>query len=147
MDDHALLEGGSDCPVEAILEVEVAPVLHDMREQVAVERRIIGEQGVQVERALGRDDVREAQLPGSHLRPIPDAEAVLRVGATLTHGLEDHSLSLGGGAQDPALVACDTGPCRDGRAASGEPSGSAPLPRAPEPPTARTRSGRGGYGI
>src|SRR5690606_18460484 len=52
--DHPLLQGRAQCAVQAVLEIELLAPLHDVGEQVAVVRRILGEQGFQVEGALGR---------------------------------------------------------------------------------------------
>ena len=41
MQDHALLERGTHGPVKTILKVESPSELHDVGEQVAVERRVI----------------------------------------------------------------------------------------------------------
>src|SRR6478735_7831961 len=79
--DGALLERGPHGPVQPVLEVEDAVVLHDVGEQVAVERRVLGQQGVEVERALGRHELVETHLAGRHVRPVLDAHlAVVRVG-------------------------------------------------------------------
>ena len=95
MDHHALLKGGANGPVQAVLEVELAVELHDVSEEIAVERRVVSQQGIQIESALGGGDLREAQLAGGHLGPIRHGHAVIGVRTPLAHGLEDHSISLG----------------------------------------------------
>lgn len=60
MDDHALLECGTDGTVQAILKVELAVIFHDVSEEVAVEGRVIGEKGIEVKRALCCGDLGEA---------------------------------------------------------------------------------------
>ena len=62
MQHRASVQRGTQRAVQAVLEVELAVPLHDVREQVAVERRLLVEQGLEVEGALGRDEVREPDL-------------------------------------------------------------------------------------
>ena len=47
MDHVALLQRGPQRPVQAVLQVQLAVPLHGVREQVAVEGRVVGQQGVQ----------------------------------------------------------------------------------------------------
>lgn len=53
MDESPLLQRGADRAVQAVLEVQRPAPSHDVREQVPVERRVVREQGIEVERALG----------------------------------------------------------------------------------------------
>jgi hypothetical protein len=54
VEDPALLERGAEGAVQPVLQVEVALPLHDVGEQVAVERGVLVEEGVELERVLGR---------------------------------------------------------------------------------------------
>ena len=87
----ALLEGRAQGAVQAVLEVVLALPLHDVREQVAVERRVLVEQGDELQGVLGGDQLVEAHLARRHRRPPLGGQAVLRVGTTLPHALEDHA--------------------------------------------------------
>ena len=53
MDDVALLQRRPQRAVQAVLEVELAVPLHGVREQVAVEGRVVVEQRVEGQLALG----------------------------------------------------------------------------------------------
>ena len=91
MDDQTLLKCGANRAMQAVFEVELPAPAHHVREQVAIERRIVGQQRVKVERALNRGQVGEAYLPGGDLRPIGHRKAVVVVRASIAHCLEDHS--------------------------------------------------------
>ena len=65
-------------PVQAVLEVQ-SPATDDVGEQVAEERRVLGEQGLEVELALGRDQLLEPDLGGATLAPLALAEPVVGV--------------------------------------------------------------------
>src|SRR5690606_27461099 len=101
--DRTLLEGRAVGAVPPVLQVEDALVLHDVGEQVAEEGRVLGEQGVEVEGSLGGDELVEAHLARGHLGPVPGGHpAVVRVGAPVTDGLEDHAGHPRGRAPGPA---------------------------------------------
>ncbi|CAM5298676.1 hypothetical protein SBADM41S_02433 [Streptomyces badius] len=68
--DLALLERGADRPVQTVLQVEVALPLHDVREQVPVERGVLGEEGLQVQLALGGDELVQANRTRRDIRPL-----------------------------------------------------------------------------
>jgi hypothetical protein len=76
--------------VQAVFQIKFAAPLDDMREKVAVERRILGQQLMQVEHGLGRDELVEPDLPWWDLAPFADAQGGVRVRAPLTDLLEDH---------------------------------------------------------
>ena len=67
--DAPLLEGGTEGPVQAVLEVELAAPLHDVGEQVAVERGVLVEQGVEVQGVLGGHQLVEPDLARGQLGP------------------------------------------------------------------------------
>src|SRR5882757_7674988 len=91
----ALLQCGADRAVEAVLQVQVALPLHDVREEVAVEGRVLGEEGLQVELALGRHELIEADRARRDVRPLPGAfPAVVGVRPAVSDALEDHTESL-----------------------------------------------------
>ena len=85
------------CPqrtVEAVLEIELATPPDHVREEVAVERRVLVEERVEVQRVLGGDQLVEPDLPGRQCRPLPRCEVVRRVRSPVAHPLEDHAGSL-----------------------------------------------------
>src|SRR3954464_1909869 len=86
-----LLQGGAQGTVQAVLEVELAVPLHDVREQVAVERRVLVQQSRELEGVLRRDELVETYLTGRDSRPLLRREPVIRIGAPLAHTLEDHA--------------------------------------------------------
>ena len=57
-----LVQGGAQGAVEAVLEVELAAPPDDVGEQVAVERRVLVEEGVEPQRVLGGDQLVEPHL-------------------------------------------------------------------------------------
>ena len=71
MEYSPLLQRGAHGPVQPVFQEELAPPLHHVREQVPVERRVLGQQGIQVELAPGRDQLVQPNLSWRDLRPTP----------------------------------------------------------------------------
>ena len=91
----ALLERRPHRAVQAVLQVQVALPLHDVREEVAVEGRVLGEEGLEVELLLGRHELIEADRARRDVRPLPGAlPAVVGVRPAVSDALEDHTESL-----------------------------------------------------
>ncbi len=90
MDLVALLQGRAQRPVQAVLQVEAAVPLHDVREEIAVEGRVLGEELVQRQLALGGDELVQPQRTRRDLRPLLEREVVLRVGTPVPDRSEDH---------------------------------------------------------
>ena len=90
MEHEPLLEGGSQGAVQSVLEVELSAPPDDVREEIAVERRVLVEERVQAEGVLGRDELVEADLSGWQGGPGAGAEIVRRVRSAVAHPLEDH---------------------------------------------------------
>src|SRR5699024_8323335 len=66
-----------------------------VREQIAVECRILREQAAQVELRLGGDELIEPDYPRRHLRPVRRAVVTMvRIRAAGAHCLEDHGLDF-----------------------------------------------------
>ena len=72
MDDQTLLKRRTNRSMQAVFEVELVAPPHHVREQIAIERRVIGEQRIKIEGALYRGQLSEAYLPGGHPCPIGD---------------------------------------------------------------------------
>ena len=97
MQGASLLKRGSQGPVQAVLKIETALPLHDVREEVAVEGGVLGQKGAQIEVAFGGDELFEPDHPRRDVGPVTSRlQSVWRVGPPLTHGSEDHCASLGG---------------------------------------------------
>ena len=94
VEHRALLQCGPNRAVQAVFEVEVAVVLHDVREEVTKERRVLGQQRIEIKRALRGDEFRQPYLARRQTGPFRHAEAVLIVGTLVTNCLEDHGLSI-----------------------------------------------------
>ena len=92
--DVALLQGSPQSAVEPVLEIEVAPPLHDMSEQVSEEGRVFVQERCEVESALGRDQLVEPDLVRWQLSPVTHLEAVIRIGPQVTDSFEDHLPSV-----------------------------------------------------
>ena len=91
-----LLERGTQGPVQAVLEVQLALPLNDVGEQVAVEGGLLRQQGRQVQVALGGDQLVEPDHPWRDVGPVAcGLEPVLRIGTAVSHSPEDHAASLG----------------------------------------------------
>ena len=91
----ALLKCRADRAVQAVLQVQVALPLHDVREEVAVKGGVLREEGLQIQLALGRHELIEADRARRDIRPLPGAlPAVVGVRPAVSDALEDHTESL-----------------------------------------------------
>src|SRR3954452_23276035 len=88
--DRPLGQGRPQGAMQAVLQVHVAAPEHDVGEQVAEVGRVLCEQGLQVELALGRHQLFEPHLGRCQLAPLALAEAVVGVRLVVTQAPEDH---------------------------------------------------------
>ena len=95
MDHWATVKRGAKCPVQTVFEVELVLPLHDMGEQIAVERRLLIQQGLKVKVSFGSYEVGESDLTWRQHGPVSKPTPVLGVGPLITNRLEDHVSSLG----------------------------------------------------
>ncbi len=96
MDDLAALEGGAQRTLEAVFEVEPAGPGDDVGEEIPEEGRVLRQEGVQVEGALGGDEPVEAHLARVDRSPLFQAETMGRVGAPVADFSKNHSTSIAG---------------------------------------------------
>lgn len=114
----ALLQGGPQCSVQPILQKQLAGPLHGVREEIAEERGVFGEQPVQLQHGGGGDKILQANLLRRDLRPVLGGEPVLRVGAAVPNVLEDHS-PRSPSRQPPPSLARVTGSLRSSDGCAG----------------------------
>ena len=96
VENRPVLECGAERSVQAVLEVELALPLDAVREEVAEERRVVGEQAPQVERALRRDQLTELDDTWRDVGPVLCRdEPVVGIGAGVADGLENHPHTIG----------------------------------------------------
>jgi hypothetical protein len=132
-----LLQGGSEGAVQPVFEVDVALPLHRMREQVAVERGVLGQQRLEIEFPFGADELVEADLARRDLGPVAGREPVRGIGPSVAHRLEDHTPSLRG-QMGPEKVSHLVGSPSGSRWST-----SAPLPGRPVGESVRIRPSPG----
>jgi hypothetical protein len=94
MQDQALLECGAQRPVQSVFQVQLTVPVDNVREQVAVEGRVGGEDGVQVQHVLRRDQLVQPNRPWRYLRPFPRGPGMFGVRPSVPDLLEDHIVSL-----------------------------------------------------
>ena len=104
--DVALLQSGAQRAVQAVLEVVLALPPHDVGEQVTEERRVLVEQGRQLERVLGGHELVEPDLARRNRRPAARGQAVVGVGPTVAHALEDHAATIDNRHGHPRPLEC-----------------------------------------
>lgn len=92
MQGLSLLQRGSQRAVQAILQIQLSAPQHDVGKQIAEERRILFQQGLQVEHPLGRHEFVQANLLWGDGSPL--LVAVLGVWPRITHAFEDHPTIL-----------------------------------------------------
>ena len=90
VEDEPLVQGGPQGPVNAILQVQLTAPPHHVREQVAVERRVLGQQLLQVKGILGGDELIEANGTGRDLSPFPGSAGMIGIGPPVPDLLKDH---------------------------------------------------------
>ena len=130
MQNQALMQGGPQRAVNAVLQVQLAAPPDDLREQVAVERRVLGQQLLQIKRILGGDELIEANGTGRDLSPFPGSAGMIGVRPPVPDLLKDHLSSL---VEDPVPPLA-----RDDRAPSPGPRpGLPPLPPSHHPSQGR----------
>src|SRR5690349_11134142 len=74
VDGGPLLERGAQRPVQAVLQIHDTLPLHHVREQVAIEGGVLGQQPVQRQLALGGDELIQTYRTGWDLRPLLHAQ-------------------------------------------------------------------------
>src|SRR6476620_4261412 len=92
------MQGGPQRAVNAVLQVQLTAPPDDVREQVAVERRVLGQQLLQIKRILGGDELIETDGTGRDLRPFPGSACMIGIGPPVPDLLKDHHSSL---VEDP----------------------------------------------
>ena len=109
MDRCALVQGGPDSAVQAVLEIQRPLVLHHVWEKVTEKSGILGQQRFQVQGALGGYQFIQPDRPRRQRSPVL-GRAVTMVGvrAALAHSFEYHPATLGiprRGAEVPGRAA------------------------------------------
>ena len=88
------MQGGPQRAVNAVLQVQLTAPPDDVREQVAVERGVLGQQLLQIKRILGGDELIETDGTGRDLRPFPGSAGMIGIGPPVPDLLKDHHSSL-----------------------------------------------------
>jgi hypothetical protein len=92
--DGPLVQGRAQGAVQAVLQIELALPLDHVREQIAVERRILGQQRVKVEHRFRGDQRVEPDLAWRYLGPLSIRETVFGIGASVADQLKDHPMKF-----------------------------------------------------
>jgi hypothetical protein len=89
--DGALVQRRPQGPVQAVFQVELAPPPDHMGEQVAIERGVLGQDGMQVEHVLRGDELVEPDGARGYLRPFASGPCMIGIGAPISDLLKDHT--------------------------------------------------------
>lgn len=87
----ALLQGGPQGAVEAVLEVVVPAPRDDVGEEIAIEGRILLQKRLEIQGSLGGNQLVESDLLRRDGRPLPLSVAMVGVRPDVTDSLEDHA--------------------------------------------------------
>lgn len=87
----ALVQGGTEGSVQAFFQEQLATPAHHVREQIAGQGGLLGEQPVQLHHRRSGDQVSEWNLLRRDLRPVLHGKPMLGIGAAVLDFLEDHS--------------------------------------------------------
>jgi hypothetical protein len=90
----SLLEGGPQRTMQPVFEVELATPRHDVREQVAVKRRVLLQECLEVQRPLRGDELIQAHLVRGDGRPLLLDVTMIWVRAYVPDALENHCDTL-----------------------------------------------------
>lgn len=90
MNHLPLLEGGTQCSVQTILEVILTFPLDHVGEQVTKECRVLRQQGLEVKRPFDGDQLIKAELAWRELCPLAKRRVVGRIRTSVAHTLENH---------------------------------------------------------
>lgn len=90
MDDRALLQRRTEGSMQAVFEIKLSLPFDDVGEQVAVERRVVSQQGFQVEGPLGGDQFVQADLSRREFGPVTQLGAMFGIRPAVSHPLENH---------------------------------------------------------
>ena len=85
------MEGRPQGPVQAILEVKLALPADYVREEVTVERRVLSQDGVQVEHVLRGDELVEPDGTRRYIRPFASGPGMIGIGPSISDLLKDHT--------------------------------------------------------
>ncbi len=96
-----LVQRGAQGPVQAIFQVKLPPPADDMGEEVAIERRVLSQDLLQVEDVLRRDELVEADGPGRYLGPLARTPRMIWIGPSLPDLFEDHITKSRSAEQGP----------------------------------------------
>ena len=95
MQDGALVQRRPHGPVKSVFQIHGVPPQNDVRKQIAKKRRILSQQGPQIQGGLGGDQLIEPDLPGRYRCPILGSYvSMVGVGASVANSFEDHSYRL-----------------------------------------------------
>jgi hypothetical protein len=94
MQNGTLLQCSAERAVQAIFQVELAVPTDDVREQIAIEGRVVREHRVQVKHVLCGDQLVEPHRPGRDLCPFAPGPVMLGIRAPVPDLLKDHTPSL-----------------------------------------------------
>src|SRR5215210_3694233 len=95
MQHEALLQGIAQRAVQSVLEVQRSAPLDDVREQVAVERRVLRQQRVEVKHPLRGHQLVQPHLARGDVSPLALRVLVIGIGPMVPDSLEDHPPRIG----------------------------------------------------
>jgi len=104
MNRPALLKCRTERAMQPVFKVELATPGNHVGEQVAVERGIFVQQGVQFKGSFGGDQLIQPDLLRRNRRPVPMGIAMIGVWPSVADSFEDHPTILS--AHRSHLVAC-----------------------------------------
>lgn len=91
----SLLKGSPQRAMKAVLQIQIAAPGHDVGEKVAIERGILLEQSLEIERPLRRDELVETHLMRRDRGPLLLHVTMVRVWASVADTLKDHCATVG----------------------------------------------------
>lgn len=91
----ALLQRCAQRPVQAVLQIELTTPGDDMGEQIAIKGGVLFQQRLEIEGALGRDQLVQSHLVGCDGGPLFLDIPMVGVWAGIANSLEDHVATVG----------------------------------------------------
>ena len=90
MQHGPLVQGRPQCPMQAVFEVKIAFPADHMREQITVERRVLGQDSVQIEHVFRGDELIKPDGAWRYFGPFASGPRMIGIGPSLSDLLKDH---------------------------------------------------------
>lgn len=90
MQDRTLVQRRPQSPVQPVFEIQLAVPANHVREKVTIERRVLGQDAMQVKHVLGGNELVQPDRTRRDLSPFARSPGMIWIGSPLPDLLEYH---------------------------------------------------------